>query len=60
MKIIKNRFICWLWGRVYRKFTWSDHSKKYGKVIMVKGWRSATVDWRYKRMSMTPCFLWFD
>lgn len=60
MKYTKNKFICLLWGLIYRKFLWSNHSEEYGNVILVKGWRTATVSWGYKRMSMSPCFWWFN
>lgn len=59
MRLIKNKFIRWLWGFVYHKFRWSDYSKTYGEVIVVKGWRTATIEWGYTRMTISPCFWWF-
>jgi len=54
----KNRFVCWLWGLVFRKFTLSSHTNTHGRVVMAKGWRTATVCWGYAKMSITPSFWW--
>ena len=50
-----------LWALVYRRWLYDDYYKNYYKVLRVKGWRSALVERKSgERMSLSPCFLWFD
>jgi hypothetical protein len=64
---VQWRWLCWLWGRIYRRWLWDEFFQRHYDVEAVKGWRTARVvmrfpnaDSRYNVRSVTPCFWWFD
>jgi hypothetical protein len=58
-KIGYNKFVRWLWGRIYKKWLYVSFYKDYSDVVQVKGWRTALVEDKGKhRSTMTPIF-WF-
>lgn len=61
-KIQCSKFLCWLWGRVYRKWLWNEYSKDYDIVTKVIGWRTARIKTRKGGTVklMQPCFWIFD
>jgi hypothetical protein len=50
---MNNKFTRFLWATLWSK--WLDGDK----VVKVKGWRTAIVDGRGNRRTISPCFLWF-
>lgn len=53
---IRWRWLCWLWGRIYRRWLWDDFYKIHWKPIQVCGWRSALCALGGYRRRITPCF----
>lgn len=56
---MNNVFTRYLWSIIYKKWLWCSYTKKYYKVIKVKGWRTAIIDNGCSRKSRTPIFWWF-
>ena len=53
----KNRFLCWLWTKVYGRWL---NAENEDRVVMVLGWRHAMVDDKWgNRKGIEPCFWWF-
>jgi len=52
--------LCWLFALVYRLWLWDEWHQTHARVIRVKGRRTALIDCKGQRRTMTPCFLWFD
>jgi hypothetical protein len=50
MKHTDNKFICWLWSKV-----WSLWLQEGEKVIMVKGWNCALITHGRSRQTIFPC-----
>ena len=60
MKLLKRRWICWVWAKVYRRWLWNDFYKEYDEVVQVRGWRTALIDTKGgARQTISPCFWWF-
>lgn len=55
-----NKFLCFLFSKIYKKWLFDSFSGKYWKPIKVKGWRTALVDLNGRRQTTTPCFWIFD
>jgi hypothetical protein len=59
-EIGKNKFIIWIWWKIYKKWLYVSFYKKYSTVIKVKGWRTALVEDAGKhRSTITPIFWYF-
>lgn len=52
---MKQKILCWLFSKVYKKWLYVPHNSTYDKVIEVSGWRSALVG-TYNRKRINPCF----
>lgn len=58
-KIGRWKIVRWLWSIIYKKHLWDDFHKCHRTVIKVKGWRTAIVDSKTQRYTITPCiFPW--
>mgnify|MGYP006863440851 CR=1 FL=1 len=59
---MKQKVLCWLFSKVYKKWLWNPHSETYDRVIEVSNWRGALVEHvgkngdGYNRRRMWPCF----
>lgn len=59
--LIMQRFLCYLYSLVYRRWLWNDYFQDYDKVIRVNSWRTAIVDVHgCHRQTITPLFWWLD
>ena len=43
--MLDNILTRWLFRLIYRRWLWDSHFKMYARIIKVKGWRTALVDW---------------
>lgn len=58
---MKNRFICWLWSKVYHKWLYDDYYQRYATVLKVLGWRTAQIKTHGGSIRwIQPCFWWFN
>lgn len=61
-----QRFLCWLFAIVYRRWLWNPYYKNHDRVLRVKGWRTALVITgslpfpHGQRRTMTACFWRFQ
>jgi hypothetical protein len=56
-----NKFIRWVFSRVYRNQLRDPASQKISQVLMVRSWRSAIIlDQHRKRKFVTFCFWGLD
>ncbi len=53
---MKQKILCWLFSKIYKKWLFEPHNNSYNKVIEVSGWRSALVDGSGGRKRIWPCF----
>lgn len=56
LEMLKDKIARWLWAIIWKKWLWNDFYQEYGKVIKVKGWRTALVETPTSRVTITPLF----
>lgn len=58
----ENKFVCWLWSKIYFKWVSYYHREQHYRVIAVTGWRTMILQQQFKdgktglKESITPCF----